>query len=127
VLDILQYHKTALWLQVISDLIILALALFCAWLGFKAESLIGLLSVTMAVYNFVWLFVVLHMLQVLKSDLLLLAKEFVFSFVAWIAVQQAAAYLLPSSWLLPVSLSLAIVAFLPAAAKIKRLQRMGLN
>jgi hypothetical protein len=126
VLDILQKQKMALWAQIISDIVIVVLAMLGAWLGLQAAALVGLLSVAISFYNLVWLILALRLLRVGSKAIWALVKQFFVTFVFLCLIQQAILYFAPSGLILIFSGIVGVISLLPAIAQIRSIRGTGL-
>lgn len=117
-LDVLGRQRLSVVLQVASDLVLIAVVLASPWLGLSALQMVALLSVTIAVYNVVWLGIILHLLRIGSAQGLALAARAAGLVVGWGACQWALAQALPRGYGMLAGALLLAAALVPAARRL---------
>lgn len=127
VLDIYGKQRMALWLQLASDFCVIGLAFAGARYGLVAVQLVEVISIAIASYNLIWLFVALTLLSTPKEQVIQLFSQLLVSFGFWIIVQQLVIIYAPLRIALPISIVVGLLSLLPAFPRLSHVLRNGIN
>jgi O-antigen/teichoic acid export membrane protein len=121
-LDVLGCQRLAVWLQVASDALLVLVAALCPLAGLDATGFVAALSISISLYNFIWLVIVLRLLRFELSETMRLAARAVGLVLFWSAVQETVRFAFPGELGLFLGAPLLALALVPLVSK-KSLQR----
>ncbi len=127
VLDIFSKQRMALWLQLASDFCVIGLAFVGAKFGLVAVQFVEVISIAIASYNLIWLFVALNLLRTPQDEVIKLFIELLVSFGVWIFVQQLIINYAPLGFALPISILVGLLSLLPVFPRLSHVLRNGIN